>query len=617
VAAACVALLSPQVFRMTGHYALAYACFIPMLWFYAMAWLQEKKWIRLLGLLSTLILFGGLHAYYLALGAAFLLPASFIYFFSGMKEKKRWIYALLLALVALLPMILYQVWLSATGALELSDRHPKPWGFFHYHANFSSIFLPHQGWVKDLLSKFITLKANEFEGVSFVGSAAILAWVAGIITFRKTMYKAGTFPPVALHFFGASVLCLLVSMSFPFNAIPSAWIPGPVWQFRSLGRFAWAFYYVFAGLGVWWLYLLAESFRKRGQAAVAMGLVVILLIFWLSEGLSAQKQVSTFIKEYGHHADDFLSSKNNYADRLRAAGRKPSDFQAIMSFPYFSIGSEEIYIERGGIGLYQACKASLALHLPVAQTFLGRTSISQTLHLVQLMSHPLIAKDILKDLPDQRPFLLITSYEDLKPDERRIVESANLITRVDGIAFYEVPLSVFRQSANASQLKPNDQGYFVKGKVTDEWQLWIKDSSTKAIWKADFEEQEISEGNGFVLSVQRKDLPDGELEISLWLKVLAREAAFPVLCVEQRDGKNQLLQENYCNPKEVTDVWDGQVRASVLVTPLPEMRSLEIWLRGKEQACSRLLIRNSGNDVWASKRGSNEISLNNYPLSGP
>lgn len=614
VAAAAIALLSPQVFRMTGHYALAYACFVPMVWYYASAWLQNKRWGDVIKLFLTLLIFGGLHAYYFALGAAFLLPVAVLYPLFRRREKKAWLHALLLALATILPLVIYSIWLQVTGANEFSDRHSRPWGFFHYTATISSIFLPHQGMVKEWLDGFFPLKSNEFEGIAYVGTAAIIAWLAGLVLLRKWLYQDGETPPNAVIFTIAGVTCLLVSMSFPFNVVPSAWIPGPVWQFRALGRFAWAFYYVFAAMGAWWLYLVAESFRKRGQSVVAMGLVIFMLILWLAEGLSAQKQVSSFVKEYGHSADKFLSGDNNYAQWLKEAGKNPEDFQAILSFPYFSMGSEEIYIERGGSGLLEACKASVSLNLPIAQTFLGRSSMEQTLNVVQLMSHPLIPKKILGQLPNEKPFLLITSYESPFEDEKRIIAGSKLLFSRDEIKLYEVPLSVFKDVRNAYSLQQSsDKSWKAMAGLTAEGaEIWIKGSGIH-FWKDGFKPVDEKVENALLMQWTADQMPVKEYELSVWIPIILKDAAFPVLYVDQKDANGQLLQQDYCNPKVVTDVYEGAVRASVIFQRHPEMKTLDVRLEGRDIAATTLLLRALDTEVYTKTLAGRNF-WNNYPM---
>jgi len=612
VVAACIALLSPQVFRMTGHYALAYACFVPMIWYYAASWLQERRLSSVLFLLLTLCLFGGLHAYYLALGASFLLPLAIFYWFSKGLSKKAIPSFLALIVVTVLPLVAYSLWLHFSGANDLTDRHPRPYGFFHYTASLWSIFLPHQGPVYELLLKFLPMKAREFEGLAYVGSATLIALAGGLWTWRFRKSEGDVAPPMILLYLLAAVLGLLVSMSFPFNVIPGAWVPEPIWQFRALGRFSWTFYYVFAVVAAWLLYIWAESFRRRGQSVVAMGLVISCILLWASEGFSAHKSISNYVKQHGKVAEDFLGHENSIASLLMEANRKQEEFQAIMSFPFFNIGSEEIYIERSGASLYQACKAAFEIKLPIVQTFLGRTSLQQTMNMVQMMSHDAIPKEILKDLPDERPFLLLYHGAEQWDDEQHLLSKASLIAEKAGLKLYELPISAFSDNREAylqQYQKRMLSGRFQETSIGGDSISFEKGATF--IWKPTFAQEDGKSSETMLLDTS--GLPANLYEVSIWLKTELKRAAYPVLYVKQFDASGALLREDFCNPKSVTDVYKAEVLAKVQFVLDAETNKLVITLDGKDEKSGHSLLLKSPEPIYIRKK-EGQLWMNNYPI---
>lgn len=612
IAAACIALLSPQVFRMTGHYALAYACFFPMLWYYTASWLEERRISSAIGILLTLLFFGSLHAYYFALGASFLLPLSALFFLFKGRDRKTLLKGLVPALAAILPMLLYQFWLSWTGAGELTDRHPRPFGFFYYTANLRSIFLPHQGLLYEWLTSVFTFKLQSFEGIAYIGSASLIAWLGGIVTMIRFRENRSRFPAYFFLYLLVAVICLLVSQGLPFKMIPGAWIPEPVWQFRALGRFAWVFYYVFAASAVWMLYLWAESLRTRGQSVVAMAVVVISLVLWASEGLSAHKSTATYVNENGRIAADFLSVERSYSSVLQATKYRPSDFQAIIAFPYFGVGSEESYIERGGAGLYQACKASLELRLPIAETFLGRTSVSQAQQLIQMMSHPTIPKEILNHFPYSRPLLLILAEETEYADEQYLLSKAEYLGATGDVKLYVLPLQALQREVPMAEITAVES---LRGRQTI-----IRGGDTIIYSNADFYYGMSvvacvgSRRSLCILTDTLAEVFKGEAyEVSMWLETQLKSAAYPVLYVRQYAADGSLLTEDFCNPKTVTDVYQNHVRAAVRFVPAPLASRVVVTLEGKEKKGHSFMIKGAAPILVKSANGS--IWWNNYPVA--
>jgi hypothetical protein len=611
-AAVCIALLSPQVFRMTGHYALAYTCFVPMIWYYAAAWLEERRWQKAFFLFLTLLLFGGLHAYYFALAASFLLPLAVFYWLKLRCSRKAFQSALVLFTLTLAPMVVYSIWLQTSGAYEYTDRHPRPYGFFYYTSSFQSIFLPHQGIVYEWLSKLLPLKACEFEGIAYVGTAPVIAFIGALwLRYVKNKGEESSPSPAVLYLI-ASLPGLFIAMSFPFNFIPGSWIPEPVWQFRALGRFSWTFYYVFGGTAAWLLYQWAESLRKRSHAVMAMGIVVVLLLLWISEGLSAQKKTAGFVKEHGKVANDFLSHDRTFSQLLSEAGKRPETFQALLVFPYFHIGSEEIYIERSGASLYEGCKAALELHLPLAQTFLGRTAINQTLQLVQLMSHDAIPKDIISELQDPRPFLLLVNGSDISEREQQLIGQAKLLGQFENIKMYELPLSAFQNQRRRYQKQlenaRHDKMLYKSIILGDTIWSW---PGSYHYWQAHIPEDDGKKSS--TLLFESEHLHHGQYEASLWLRTELRRAAFPVLYVRQFSSTGQLIEEAFHNPKTSIDVYQGHVRTHVVFQVAASATRCIISLEGRDEKNGHsFLLKDSGVIYTAAQDG--RWMMDNYPI---
>lgn len=607
--AAAIALLSPQIHRFTGHYGLAYVCFFPMLWYYLAAWFKNGKWLDALRIFLTAFFFGGLHAYYLALSGAFIAPAALFFLFT--KERSKWLRSATAIVAAVLPLGLYLLWLQKTGANIVTDRHPHPYGFFTYTSGLREVFLPEGGWVLEYLRKFIPIPDANWEGIAYIGIPAMIAILVGLIFARSWKRLSGGWPSYILIYGLAASICFSLSMALPFKFLPQSLVPELLEQFRALGRFSWPMYYFLSITAAFLLYRVAESVRLKGQAVMAMAGIILFGIAWYSEGLQLQKKKADYIIAEGKNAEDFLSVKRDYKKWLSESGKSPADFQAILAFPFFNIGSEELYIERDGVGLYHACKASLSLQLPIAETFLGRTSLHQSLLLTQLLSHPLIKKEVLDSFPNQKPLLLITATE-LSAAEANLVKDARLLNRHDAIAMYELPLTVFqKQRDSAINVAKNSKLRFTAFLSTGD--TLQKSQKDFAYWQ-DFEFKRKDEDKYLLWNGKKpKDLTTDALDVSLWIKVLQENAAFPLLMVEQWNTKKERIGIVELNPKTSTDIYKGSVLVSSEINLTKETDSISIYLSGKELMPETLLIKQKGVNVRL-KAKAGEKWWNNYPF---
>lgn len=110
--------------------------------------------------------------------------------------------------------------------------------------------------------------------------------------------------------------------------------------------------------------------------------------------------------------------------------------QAILPMPYFNFGSES-FTRPSLDGITRAALyASYHTGLPIAGSILSRVSVPESRKLTQLISPSFYTKLIAADLPDNRPFLIVRSQEELSPDELAIVAKATPLDTADGVIYY-------------------------------------------------------------------------------------------------------------------------------------------------------------------------------------
>lgn len=608
VVAACIALLSPQVMRMTDHYSLSYVCFFPMIWYYAACWLQEKRFSSIIYLSVTLTFFAFIQAYYLAIGLAFISLTVFFYIIYKARIRQSWSKALILLVVSFVPLIIYSVWLDASGAKELADRPVGYFNFFNHTASLRDIFIPSDGIFKDVVHLFIPVKEYNIEACSYVGLAAMISTFAGVWVLRDRILEKEFLASSLGVFLMASIVCLLIAFCIPFRYMPESWIPKEVLQFRTLGRFAWPFYYVFAATGAWLLYILAEYLRKKSHSVIATVILAGMIILWAFEGLAIQKRQAGYIKENGMLVDDYLSFENSYRKAITQIGLDPEYYQAILAFPYFNAGSEEFYIERGGKTLYYATKAALDMKIPIAQNYLSRTSLSQTERSIQLLSHPFIEKELLKDIRDDRSFLLITVGNSFAEDEKRLIEQSRFLLKEGEVALYDLPLSAFAQKIpNLDSLKKVNKIRLSDG---------IQTSSSRYnnfVWKNFNGTHLTSSVNLLSNYIIPRQTGDQSIEVSLWLNAFLDYVGFPVLYADVLNNRKEIIRRYHCNPQESTDIKGNQVRASIIIPPSEQNHTIRVTIKGAEQSLNSFMIKPLHQMIWLKDGAGNEY-LNNYPL---
>ena len=120
---------------------------------------------------------------------------------------------------------------------------------------------------------------------------------------------------------------------------------------------------------------------------------------------------------------------NRWVDQI-----DPEEYQAILPIPYFHVGSENIWIvSKQGIQ-EMSMIASLKTGLPTTGVQLSRTSIAQTFKNYAVVTEPFEALEIVKDLPNRKPFLLLFNRKHYaNEDEARLIRSAKLVYQDENI----------------------------------------------------------------------------------------------------------------------------------------------------------------------------------------
>ncbi|GAA4037752.1 hypothetical protein GCM10022409_23660 [Hymenobacter glaciei] len=467
VAALLIGFMAPQNNRLDGHMTLSYGCGIPLLW-YCLVRVQQApgrtRWYVAYATCSFLL--GLVSAYYLAMSSFFLLAHVLVLAAqegprAAQRPSRLWPWLGWLVFTALVPLVLFQGWMALVD--PVTDRARNPFGFGLFVASFSSVFVPVVEPFKSFWQQLLHTSEPHGEGFSYISMVADLALLLTLVlmlryAFRRRWRRIFRLVAPAHLRVGlwAAGFLLVLSMGYPF-AIPGlGWLADvlpAVKQFRSLGRFAWPFYYVAGVYAAWYFYRLARYLRQHwlhgGVWRVA--LLAPLLVLWTAEAYVHSHEKADRIG-LQPETTDMIQDTDNYTNFLSWANRNPSDFQAIMPLPYFAIGTDKIDIQGNPNAMYQCYKASLNTGLPLLAVHMARSSVGQTLALTQLLSSPLVARPVVAKFPNTKPILLlVVPGVGLTTAEQRLVTLAHRIASRPEADLYELPIAALAANELAAE----------------------------------------------------------------------------------------------------------------------------------------------------------------------
>lgn len=435
-----IAVLAPQIFRMTGHFALSYSFVIPLTWLLFIKFQQSSaklKWSIII-LINNLFWFF-VHAYLGMIISAFILLYMVFDLVIFRKDKLETLNEYLyLILQSIVPLLVFWMFIS------LSDDHigrtNNQYGFLLYTANIDSVFFPNHPPFKDYFTS-LQLK-QEWEGWAYIGIGSLIFIVLFIVNRIIRFFSNISFADdssllknrILIPGLISSVILLLISMGYPFKWNMEYLLDNfsIIKSFRGIGRFAWVFYYVITVTSVYFTYLVYST--NRIKILKVLPAIVVISLF-LIEGLPYHAEISKTISQ---HNNAFNKSMMNEAFLKGLSLADKEKYQAIIPFPYYHIGSEN-YGKAATDKIYRL-SMFLAYHseIPLMSNYSTRTSIPESKSLMQIFAPPYYDKSVALKISDDRPFLLLYSMEDLSEFERRLLDQSIPLFANNEFSLYEI-----------------------------------------------------------------------------------------------------------------------------------------------------------------------------------
>ena len=625
VAALLIGFGAPQLERLSGHFALAYTVYFPLIW-YLFLKLQDSNYkvVRLLILAGVIIFFNFIHIYYLFIALLFFTSFLLIRLFSKSKAKKE---LRSLFILILLPAVVGIGLMKLTD--HVSDRTTSPYGFFDYKSTFQSVFINQNGSVFSWMVNTLGTRIPDSEGYAYVGIVGLILLIVSIVLLIKRWIFKKKFKKILFHLPGnlsafliASILVLLFSMAIPFSwGLQSLLDIIPfIKQFRSPGRLAWVFYYVYTTYCAIIVYLFYQLVRRKNRIAAVMVIATALFLqvretyLYVNNRALSAKNDST--------ENPFKPENNFYARQLNSAGVNPENYQAILFFPSFFQGSEKLYIDRTNGDYREALKVSYQTGLPLIDQMMSRTSIAQSLELASLAGHPVIDKKLPVAF-NSKPLLLISTGKDLVKGEHYLIDHAKEIAVAGQLHFYELQLNVFEDEPKIFT------DYFATEKDSlHHYENYLSLDSNLIFYRNSFEEYKSPApflGNGSYYFDHAKRTLIAEIpvqtdhsiwvELSYWAKAYPTTTGFPTVKMDLLGSHDELRNEFSVSAKLSTDIIGSWCRGADNFEIVPEVKKIRIFIAEASQInIDELVLRHTAFDMFYDVEGDSGFIYNNYPV---
>ncbi|MBP6826576.1 MAG: hypothetical protein KA165_08455 [Saprospiraceae bacterium] len=539
--ALAILFMSPQNLRFDGHFGLSHTWVFPLLLLLLCRYeeLYSRRYLSLQ--IGFLVWFAAqLHFYYFGLSALFLGLYTLIQLVFDPSLRNLRVRLSHLVVMVLLPFVLLNIWIHWSD--YVTDRPANPWGFTTYIGYWEGVLLPYESfplyqWIDH---NIIKIRRVDGETQAYIGLAGTI-FTVWLLFFRKLRPFEKDWEEAAYHrvhkrylsgIFITALLLLIFSCGFPFAIKGMEWMVnyfGPLRQFRGLGRFTWAYFYVINVLLFYVLWNRSVRFKgfKNGQYLWFRWVIALAPLVLLSyEALFFQRSRKMALNSNFTERSVVAASPDHWLNKVDF-----SRFQALMPLPYYHVGSENIWLDIDGQHFRRVQTTALQTGLPDMGVFMSRTSIGHMVRSVQFASTPCESPKILEDLPDNRPIALMINasrWDEVKHKYRHLVDKAepvyeNAELRIMSLAPDSVR-AYWREQALGVSAEMDERAVFSAGK---NWRSsrdagWLAYLSYDSLTTSDhiFQGTGAFQGNiGDTTWLWKSHIPKGDYALSLWIYV--------------------------------------------------------------------------------------------------
>jgi hypothetical protein len=509
---------------------------------------------------------------------------------------------------------------------NVNDRVSLPYGFINYRATYASIFFNGKSPFDNFITSLLNVGKLDFEGHAYLGFYALVFTVILFYLFFKKVRKAKKwhfewFNITQIDSFKKYIilafLAYCIAAAFPFYMPPFDILVEyltPLAQFRSPGRFAWILFYLFN------VFFFVYLFKKHlTDITWKKYLLPIILTLTFVEGVTIAYKTfwglnkTTLAHQYFEHdLEPFINQKQI----------NTSKYQAIIAFPFFTIGNEKAGYSGSNQSVFNAMKLSYQSGLPMVNYMMSRTGINNGLTIAQLTANSFLPKLYLNDVNDNKPFLLLVNKTDeISQAERDIIGVADSIYQINNVLFYALSVNKIKLLQTQKLAEVKSKNWYC---VQNQLNVFYSDSSNAYFYlnqNIDVNElfnnnDALMNKNGEEVAFEGKIPSNDSLMVSFWGRSKNSIYGFPHLKLFEYDANGNQVFSYDANQTKNFDFYKCTRRINYTFKPQNQNNTVKIIITGKKYNYSNLLIQNAKSDcIFKNNKGS--WFFNNYPTNEP
>lgn len=623
ILAPLITLLSPQMVRIACHLSLSFPFVIPMVMLWSLRKFKVPKleiWDFVFALVTFFFFMN--NAY---IGFIICMFAGLIGFFLFIKGRKtgqnRKASIIVMGTPVLITIIVY-VLLKIND--PYADRLEEQWGFFHYHTKLSSLFYPKFSLAATWHPKYSLADKRSIEWTNNLGlipMGLILSYFIYSIRRKYNKSLAPLLPRTTMMwcFWWASFCMFLFASNtsiFPIKNLIESYM-GPILMFKSSGRFSWPLYFVVALFAAKVLQAWMNRLEVKKKFS-SYYLMIPLILFYAYETNFYLDSRFTDRDRKNYLTSPEIDDVDKDLDSLQINTDK---YQAMFILPLFQGWNEKIRAAVYNRSEMAALQVSSSTGIPMINGRLSRNSTSRTLSSVQMSSHPLIKKEILDKLPNDKPLLLAQGRpikDRLSFGEKNLKSLAREVYNREKYFLFELDIQSIRDEHQNWVQKARDYHSTVAQndslRTTPLISKHYDDQATegKLFGKGAYQ---LHVGKEKLIDFKKNfDAPD-TLKFYVWVEITNKRYGMPEFMITVKGEENHYYYKNLPS-RENKDIYKNWIRAEH-VFPVPKGKNwIEVVARGNQDFwIDEMTLARAKDVILYDNDPGKEFLYDGYPIS--
>jgi hypothetical protein len=602
-----VILLSPQIFRLVGHFGLAYPMVIPLaiLWFLRKE--DNQRWEKRDILFFFIMLFFSFNNPYVGAASASLLLIAFMLdvILRG-RLKTNFLFLLVSVSIVLIPYIYFKT------NDPILDRIKLQWGYFSFNTEFQGIVAPVNSFLHKLIYAFNgDLKIINDESNLNIGIIALFTIIIFLVArlFNNSFLKNLVIHRSFLLIIWSTLLLFLYTSGLLFSIFKQDFIEenlGFLLMFKALARLSWSLYFSLTILSV---VIINHIIKEKSNSFKALVLSWTIFI-WVAEIFSY------FGPRFSdtNHAN-FLS-RNKKTELLIEMKNVPfTDFQAILCIPKLVAWSDNLLSEHHFITQFMSQRISHATGIPLISAMLSRIGTGQALESIELLANQLIEKSLVSKFPNSKDILLVarTDFDGLTSGEKSLIAIADTLYVKENYMLMRLPIKKINQfETEKNRLLSEKKIQLDTSKNTFYYQNFENESSDMLSYFG-LSSKKIEKGEHPLISHTIANPLDSHYVFSVWTHVDSEKYGIGWVKCKVKDKNGDIKYEQYPDTRKSNDVHDQWIRTEIRI-PVKKDYKIEISMETNRTIYIDELLLRPEKMIHVIDVGKKDLLINGYKV---